>query len=219
METTFIQDLFSLITDNIFVIIYFFALVEIYLVIGVFLKLKKHESILADVSDNLIKGFADAPDKDSSQNAHEKIQATLDFINLKISADAQFKRKFLENAKKISERQIYNRHYSIEIFASVMSTLVQIFPLLGILGTILAIAQTAFQSDAQIDVASLSNAFVLAMDTTILGISFSILFMIVESAFNPKIERVITESDEFRKILSHIYLDQSAQSAAYVEKA
>ncbi len=87
-----------------------------------------------------------------------------------------------------------------------MSTLVQVFPLLGILGTILAIAQTAFQSGGQIDVSSLSNAFVLAMDTTILGISFSVIFMVIESTFQPKIERVINESTDYRQIISKIHL-------------
>jgi len=106
----------------------------------------------------------------------------------------------------VNERPVFGRHYKIEVFASLMSTLVQIFPLLGILGTILAIAETAFQSGGQIDVSSLSNAFVLAMDTTILGITFSILFMLVESALQPKIERVINESHEYRSIISSIYL-------------
>jgi hypothetical protein len=55
-------------------------------------------------------------------------------------------------------------------------------------------------------VASLSNAFVLAMDTTILGITFSILFMVIESTFQPKIERVINESAEYKRIISSINL-------------
>ena len=87
-----------------------------------------------------------------------------------------------------------------------MSTLVQVFPLLGILGTILAIAQTAFQNGGQVDVTSLSNAFVLAMDTTILGIAFSVVFMVIESTFQPKIERVINESHDARHIISKIHL-------------
>ncbi|MCO4756357.1 MAG: MotA/TolQ/ExbB proton channel family protein, partial [Bacteriovoracaceae bacterium] len=202
-----VQSLFSILTDNIFFIIYAFAAVEIYLVGSIFFMLKSHESKLLDVADNLLKGFSDAPDRDSSQNAHEKIQAALQYINTKIATDFNFKLAFRKNAQKVNERQFYNRHYKIEMFASVMSTLVQIFPLLGILGTILAIAQTAFQSGAQIDVTSLSSAFVLAMDTTILGITFSILFMVIESAFSPKIERVIVESEEYRRILSNIYLD------------
>jgi biopolymer transport protein ExbB len=206
VDTNFVQSLFSFITNNIFFIIYGFAAVEIYLVASIFFMLKRHESILVDVTENLLKGFSDAPDRDSSQHVHEKIQTALQFITNKISNHPQLKKDFCKNAERINERPSYSRHYKIEIYASVMSTLVQIFPLLGILGTILAIAQTAFQPGAQIDVSLLSNAFVLAMDTTILGITFSILFMIIESTFQAKIERVIFESNEYRRILSNIYL-------------
>lgn len=209
MDSNLVQSLFSALTDNIFVIIYAFVLVELYLVGSVFFMLKKHEGKLLDVADNLLKGFSDAPDRDRSQKAHEKIQAALQFINNKITADPGFKMAFRKNAEKINERQFYNRHYKIEIFASVMATLVQVFPLLGILGTILAIAQTAFSGGDAVDVSALSNAFVLAMDTTILGITFSILFMIVESSVSPKIDRAIVESEEYRRILSNIYLDNS----------
>ncbi len=206
MDSSLIQTLFNFITTNIFIIIYAFAAVEIYLVIAIYRMMKTHQSILVDVSDNLLKGFADAPDKDSTQSAHEKIESSLEFISNKISTDEKFKEDFKKNASKIGQRPIYSRHYRIEIFASVMSTLVQVFPLLGILGTILAIAQTAFQSGGQIDVSSLSNAFVLAMDTTILGISFSVIFMVIESTFQPKIERVINESTDYRQIISKIHL-------------
>lgn len=206
MDATIVQSLFSFLTNHIYAIIYIFAVVEIYLVIAVFYMMKRHELSMQDATDNLLKGFADAPDKDSSQHAHEKIQNALQFITNKIAQNAELKNEFCKNAGKVNERPIFGRHYKIEIYASVMSTLVQIFPLLGILGTILAIAQASFQQGGQIDVATLSNAFVLAMDTTILGIAFSIVFMVIESAFQPKIERVINESSDYRKILSSIYL-------------
>ncbi len=204
--TQSLYSIFNFLTENIFVIIYGFAALEVYLVCSIFFLLRKHELILLDVADNLLKGFSDAPDKDSSQFVHEKIQGALQFITNKIAQNPLMKKDFAKNAEKISERPFYNRHYKIEIFASVMSTTVQIFPLLGILGTILAIAQTAMVPGQQIDVSALSNAFVLAMDTTILGITFSIIFMVIESTFQPKIDRVIFESQEFRKIISSIYL-------------
>jgi biopolymer transport protein ExbB len=206
VDASLVQSLFNFMTDNIFVIIYIFVIVEVYLVVSIFLMLKKHENILLDVSDNLLKGFPDAPDKDSSQTIHERIQAALDFITNTIASNLEDKKQLLKNATSISQRSFYSRHYKIEIFASVMSTIVQVFPLLGILGTILAIAKTAFQSGAQIDAAALSSAFVLAMDTTILGISFSILFMIIESTFAPKIERVINESNNYKQIISKVKL-------------
>jgi biopolymer transport protein ExbB len=206
MDSTLIQSLFNFLTNNIFSIIFIFAAVEIFLIINIFLMMKKHESILLDVSHNLLKGFKDAPDKDSLQNVHEKIEGALDFINHKINQSPEMKEDFIKNAEKISQRPNYSHHYKLEIYASIMSTLVQIFPLLGILGTILAIAQTAFQSGGQIDVSSLSNAFVLAMDTTILGIGFSVVFMIIESTFQPKIERVINESSDYKHIVSKLHL-------------
>lgn len=206
MDTSVVQSLFSFITDNIFPIIYGFALIEVYLVISIFWMIRRHENVLLDVSDNLLRGFTDAPVIDSNQGAHDKIQAALDYVSNKISKEPHLKSEFAKNATQIAQRPLYGRHYKIEIFASVMSTIVQVFPLLGILGTILAIAQTAFQSGGQIDVSSLSNAFVLAMDTTILGITFSILFMVIESTFQPKIDRVINESNAYKQIVSLIKL-------------
>jgi len=204
VDASLIQSLFSFMTSNIFNIIFLFAAIEIFLIISIVMMMRKHENILLDVSDNLLKGFVDAPDRDSTQTINERITGALDFISKKIASDGDFKQEFIKNASKVTQRPVYNRHYKIEIFASVMSTMVQIFPLLGILGTILAIAQTAFQSGGQMDVSSLSNAFVLAMDTTILGIVFSIIFMVVESALEPKIERVINESMDFKKIVANI---------------
>jgi biopolymer transport protein ExbB len=205
VETTLVQNLFSWMTNNIFVIIYGLAALELFLVFSIFAKMRIHEKVLLDVSDNLCKGFIDGPDKDSTQHTHEKIQSTIQFITNKMAQSEEVKRQFQQNAQKINERSFYGRTYKIETYASIMATLVQVFPLLGILGTILAIAQTAL-GGSQIDVAALSNAFVLAMDTTILGIAFSILFMIIESTFQPKIERILTESQEYRRILSAIYL-------------
>ena len=205
MGSSLIQGLFSLLTDNIFLIMYLLAALQIYLIVSIFMLIKQHEGKLFDAANNLVKGFKDAPDRDSAQNISESINASLQYITSKIASNPTHREEFKKNAGKVNERPTYSRHYKIEIFASVMSTLVQVFPLLGILGTILAIAATAFEPGSQIDAASVSSAFVLAMDTTILGISFSVLFMIVESTFQPKIERVIHESNEYRHILSNIY--------------
>ena len=206
MDSATIKSLFQLITDNIFLIIFLFAALELYLVIFLARLLKKHEGVLLDVSENLLKGQSDAPAKDSEQSSRERIQSVLDYIANKTTHEPELIKVFGKNASKISERPLYSRHNRIEMIESLMSTLVQVFPLLGILGTILAIAQTAFQSGGEINVSDLSNAFVLAMDTTILGISFSILFMIAESLLRPRVEQLIHESNHFKQIISKINL-------------
>jgi len=202
VDSSLIQTLFNFITNNIFPIIFIFAIVETFLIVRMIIMMKKHESVLLDVSDNLLKGFRDAPDKDSEQMINERIQASLEYIHRKIKEDPSCKSDFAKNANKIIQRPLYVRHYRIEIYSSIMSTLVQIFPLLGILGTILAIAQTSV--GGQIDASKLSQAFVLAMDTTILGIAFSILFMVIESALQPKVDRVINESNDFKQIVNNV---------------
>ncbi len=209
MDASLIQSLFNFITQNIFTIIFLFAAIEVFLIVTISILSKKHEMILSDVCDNIMKGFTDAPDKDSEQTINERIQTALDFMRRKITQEPSVKYEFAKNAKNISKRPLYSRHTKIEIYTSVMSTLVQVFPLLGILGTILAIAQTAVQGGGKIDVSSLSNAFVLAMDTTILGISFSIIFMVAESILWPKIERVINESNNFKKIVTDISISSN----------
>lgn len=206
MDSSLFQSLFTFMSNHIFTIIYLFVALEIYLVLSVFWMMKKHELTLVDAMDNLMKGFEDAPDKDSTLHSHEKIQSALQFVTTKIAHEPETKPHFSKNARRVNERAMFDRHYKLEIFSSILGTVVQVFPLLGILGTILAIAQTAFSGAGQIDVTSLSSAFVLAMDTTILGITFAIIFMVIESSFQPKIDRVISESEEYRKIISNIYL-------------
>ncbi|MBC8519315.1 MAG: MotA/TolQ/ExbB proton channel family protein [Gammaproteobacteria bacterium] len=205
MEVSPVQGIFSVVTDNIFTLIYLLAIVEIGIIALIASSLKRHSLRLHDVSSNLLKGFADAPDQDSLQKSHEKIDAALHYLSNKILLDKSAAAIIKENVSRLSERNLYNRYYLIESASSVMSTMVQIFPLLGILGTILAIAGTAF-GDGGIDASRLTSAFVLAMDTTILGIGFSVIFMMVESFIAPKVERMINESIDFKNIITRVHL-------------
>jgi len=205
-DTEVVKGLFDVITSNIFLIIYLFAAVELYLSLSVFYLLRRQTVRLNDATDNMIKGFTDAPDKDSTLRLHEKIESSLRFITNKIKEDENARELIKTNAGKLAERSSDNRYFSIEMQASMMSTLVQVFPLLGILGTVLAIAGTTMGSNEPIDAQQLTSAFVLAMDTTILGIGLSIIFMLVESALYPKIERVISDSKEYKDIINSVYL-------------
>ena len=208
----FLLPIFGFITDHIVTIIFLFVAAESALVATAWLLMKRHQNVLMDVSDNMIKGFEDRPDFDSNSHTLERIHSAIQFISNKGKLDPQARLKFKENARKLIERPFYTRHYQIEVLVSLFSTIVQVFPLLGILGTILAIAQTAGgsvtadPSTLQLNVQSLSGAFVLAMNTTILGIFFSILFMVIESVLLPRVERLIGESQDFKKLISQLYL-------------
>ncbi|MBT7308046.1 MAG: hypothetical protein HN842_07500 [Gammaproteobacteria bacterium] len=205
MEISPIQSLFSVITDNIFTLIYLFAIAEVVIIGVIVVSMRRHSLRLQDVSSNLVKGFTDAPDNDSLQKPHEKIDGALHYLSNKILLDDDAANIIEKNVSRLTERSLFNRYYLIESAISVMSTLVQVFPLLGILGTILAIAGTAF-GDGGIDASRLTEAFVLAMDTTILGISLSVVFMVIESILSPKVERIINESIDFKNIITKVRL-------------
>ena len=199
------ESLFDFMSQYIFHVIYILAAVEVYLTASVYFMIRRQGVRLSDATKNLIKGFNDAPDVDSSLKLSEKVESSLRFITNKIQVDPAAKEIMRENAGKLTERSADNRYFGIEVSASIMSTLVQVFPLLGILGTILAIAGTTAGTEF-IDPAALTTAFVLAMNTTILGIGFSIFFMVIESAMYPQIERIITDSKNYKDVVTSVYL-------------
>ena len=197
--------LFDFMSDAIYHVIFILAAVEVYLSASVYFMIQRQGARLSDATENLIKGFNDAPDVDSTLKLTEKVESCLRFIANKIQVSPEAKEIIRENAGKLTERSADNRYFGIEIFASVMSTLVQVFPLLGILGTILAIAGTTAGTET-IDPAVLTTAFVTAMNTTILGIGFSVLFMVVESVMYPQIERIIADSKNYKDVVTSVYL-------------
>ena len=199
--------LFNLLTEYITAIIYAFAVVETGLAVMIVWLIRAQGTRLKDATDNMVKGFVDAPDKDSTLSLHEKIESSLRFITNKIQVDPTAKEIVRQNAGKIAERSADNRYFGIEVFGSMMSTLVQVFPLLGILGTILAISgETVVDGSTALDPEKLTQAFVLAMNTTILGIGFSVLFMLVESVLQPRIDRTILDSKNYKSVLTSVYL-------------
>ena len=199
------ESLFDFMSQYIFHVIYILAAVEVYLTASVYFMIRRQGVRLSDATKNLIKGFNDAPDVDSSLKLSEKVESSLRFITNKIQVDPGAKETIRENAGKLTERSADNRYFGIEVSASIMSTLVQVFPLLGILGTILAIAGTTAGTEF-IDPAALTTAFVLAMNTTILGIGFSIFFMVIESAMFPQIERIVNDSKNYKDVVTSVYL-------------
>lgn len=204
-ENEFVNTVYNFMDANIYNIMYAFALAELYLIGAIYIKLKNQANRLSDATDNLLKGFNDCPDKDSGLHLHEKIESTLRFITNKIQHDESARLIIRQNAGKLAERSAENRYFGLEMYASVMSTLVQVFPLLGILGTVIAIAKTDMKSGVAA-AEQISEAFVMAMETTILGIALSVVFMVIESALHPKIERSIGDSKEYKDVINSVYL-------------
>lgn len=75
------------------------------------------------------------------------------------------------------------------------------FPLLGIFGTILAIGQSLQGSEG--DVSVIMRAFTNAINTTILGLVFAVIYMIVDAFFQAKSGRLKNELNKYRDVIKH----------------
>ena len=80
-----------------------------------------------------------------------------------------------------------NFHYNVFV------TLVSVFPLLGMAGTVLALWGLDLTSGATED---LKQQFFLALDTTAAGLFFSILFKSIHALLQTYIERSIAKNEE-----------------------
>ncbi|HMO22593.1 MAG TPA: MotA/TolQ/ExbB proton channel family protein [Candidatus Melainabacteria bacterium] len=159
---------------------------------------------LRDSLHNLVRGTNELPERDSLRRKYDDIAAHLDYIFLAVnSPDSPDRPVIQKNARALTSRHIDRSTYWLEIGTSILSAGIQLFPLLGIFGTILALGQTTLVPDG-FNASVVSKAFVLALDTTILGILFAIIFTLAESIVAPSVERTVEETARYRTLLINL---------------
>ncbi len=197
-----------LVTPFISPLILICAAIEFVIFVSIFFQLNQQQKQLRDSLFNLSKGTKHFPDFDSQRGVQDDIGAYLDFVANEISSNSQDCSVIRDNARNQSMKHIERRSFRLLNAASIASAGVQVFPLLGILGTILALAGISTSPDG-FSATAISKAFVTALDTTILGMLFAIIFTIIESAITPSIERLLEESQRYRSLLSRLLFDNS----------
>ncbi len=82
------------------------------------------------------------------------------------------------------------------VLYNIFLAIVSIFPLLGMLGTVLALLGLDLSTG---DMSGLKQQFFMALDTTALGLVYSIVFKFAHSLVQTKIETAILKIDEIIK--------------------
>ncbi|MDE6710748.1 MAG: MotA/TolQ/ExbB proton channel family protein [Oscillospiraceae bacterium] len=90
----------------------------------------------------------------------------------------------LKRPEKISEAELMEIHFKQDKFYGFFVNLVSIFPLLGMIGTVLALLSL----DLSADNGSITNNFFGALTSTFWGAVFGTIFKIVDSSVSTKIE-------------------------------
>ncbi len=100
-------------------------------------------------------------------------------------------KKIEKRIKKKSEHEFKRTmYYFLDIPYTVFVTLISVFPLLGMLGTVIALLGLDLSGDTE----SLKANFFMALDTTMWGIIFAVVFKIVNAFFQPFIEAQIEKA-------------------------
>lgn len=190
-----------ILSDQMVAIILAVAIFETGLFIILYRMASSNTHQLCDSLRNMLRGIKDPPEQDRSRIIHDEIVALLDCAeSLRKTSVEDFKR-LLSNVRSQDARKIDLKSYRIESWGNVANAIVQAFPLLGIFGTILAIGQSLQGSEG--DVSVIMVAFTNAVNTTILGLVFAIIYMIVDAFFQAKAGRLKNELNKYRDVIKH----------------
>lgn len=100
-------------------------------------------------------------------------------------------KKIEKRIKRKSEHEFKRTmYYFLDIPYTVFITLISVFPLLGMLGTVIALLSLDLSGDTE----ALKGNFFQALDTTMWGIIFAVVFKIINAFFQPFIEAQIEKS-------------------------
>jgi biopolymer transport protein ExbB/TolQ len=114
-------------------------------------------------------------------------------------------RPLLERLMTKDEERIYLKTHRFERWYSIARSSIEIFPLLGIIGTVIAIGagmSTSGTNDAE-KVARVVQNFGHSVWSTAFGLGAAIIFMGVNAWFEPEFERLLGYADKIGDLIAH----------------
>lgn len=190
-----------ILSDQMVAIILAVAVFETALFIILYRMASSNTNQLCDSLRNMLRGIKDPPEQDRSRIIHDEIVALLDCAESLRKTSVEDFKHLLSNIRNQDARKIDLKSYRIDSWGNVANAIVQAFPLLGIFGTILAIGQSLQGSEG--DVSVIMIAFTNAVNTTILGLVFAVIYMIVDAFFQAKAGRLKNELNKYRDVIKH----------------
>jgi biopolymer transport protein ExbB/TolQ len=137
---------------------------------------------------------------DADRTVHEQIDCFVQDIReiLSDEADREAREEMSRRLLTKDEARGYLKRDHTEWLASVAGTLVEVHPLNGILGTVLAIAASI---GAETTAGSIVRNFANASFTTLVGLMAGVVFMIWNASMAPAIARHFEHLSEVRQVV------------------
>lgn len=124
-----------------------------------------------------------------------------------------------DRMKVLDEQRPYLNSYRFESIWNVARSGIEAYPLLGVLGTILALWMAMRQTgdDTAAAVGTIVERFGLAIDSTFAGLAMAILLMVVNSAFETFFSRLNENRLSVRELINHVKKELITDSSAAAE--
>jgi biopolymer transport protein ExbB/TolQ len=164
---------------------------------------------LAGHLENLIQGFSSRADRDPYPTVDERIDAFLANIR-EVLADpsrAADRRLLHEQIIAKDETKKYLRGSRFETLYSLARTGIEIYPLLGIMGTVLAIGLALHGSgggDAASATERIVRNFAGSIWATLAGIGCGVVLLLVNSLVEPAFQRMLDHRGDVRDAIAAV---------------
>lgn len=188
-------------TEYMNFIILSFVIYEVVLFIKIRSQCSSQERQLCDLYHNITKNLSDAPDRLTGQSTFDRASMLLAYMERKISSNARDLTALRRNIGIQIEKNSINNTFLLEKNFSVASGLVHIFPLLGILGTLVALYGLSGKEEG-LTGTGIESAFITAIMTTIIGIVSAAVFMFWESKVSIRVAKVVASTEKANQLFA-----------------
>ncbi len=171
---------------------------------------------IASSLDEFTRDLKNRSALDATGHLSDQIDAFLSDVNEVLSdASRQEERKLLHNRIRIlDERRIYLHSMRFETAYNMARTMIEAYPLAGVLGTILAIGAALQGGGGEVtaDVGVIVSHFGEAIWSTFAGLMAAILLMFINSLLETRFGRLAENRDHARKMVARAKTELSLNS-------
>jgi biopolymer transport protein ExbB len=161
---------------------------------------------LAAHLENLVQGFSSHADRDPYSTVDEQIDSFLANVREVLDDPSRSEDRLLLHEKIVAkdETKKYLTGSRFETLYSVARTMIEIYPLLGIMGTVLAIglALNAPAVDGSLASERIVRNFAGSIWATLAGIGCGIILLLINSIVEPAFQRLLEHRWEVREVIS-----------------
>ncbi|NQV27028.1 MAG: MotA/TolQ/ExbB proton channel family protein [Rhodopirellula sp.] len=163
---------------------------------------------IASSLDEFTRGIRQRSLMDSSAHLSEQVDAFLADVKeaLEGSGNSQDRHLLYHRMAILDEKRRYLSSMFFETSYNICRTMIEAYPLLGVLGTILAIGaalQTGDGGNASASVGIIVARFGDAIWSTFAGLTAAVLLMFLNSALEPRFQRLAENRSNVRATVAH----------------